>query len=90
MSAGSEVDYLSQSQWFAVVLRATGVWSSQDPVQTMEAFGRHGELRRIVEGRAFEGTEQKTVVIDATYLKAHRRASGPQAKKGVLTINAGV
>ncbi len=31
---------------------------------------------------ASEGTEHKTVMIDATYLKAHRTASSLRAKKG--------
>jgi hypothetical protein len=33
-------------------------------------------------GLASEGTEEKTVMIDATYLKAHRTASSLRARKG--------
>ena len=36
----------------------------------------------MIEGLASESIEQKTVMIDATYLKAHRTASSLQAKKG--------
>jgi transposase len=36
-----------------------------------------------------EGTEQKTIMIDATYLKAHRTASSLRAKKGGPTTSAG-
>lgn len=44
----------------------------------------------MMEGPASEGGEEKVVMIDATYLKAHRTASSLRAKKGGLTINAGV
>lgn len=36
----------------------------------------------MMEGLASEGGEQKTIMIDATYLKAHRTASSLRAKKG--------
>ena len=45
---------------------------------------------RMMEGLASEGTEQKTVMIDATYLKAHRTASSLWAKKGGQMTRAGV
>lgn len=41
-----------------------------------------GVFARIMEGLAFEDGEQKTIMIDATYLKAHRAASSLRAKKG--------
>ena len=44
---------------------------------------------RMMEGLASESTEQKTVMIDATYLKAHRTASSLRAKKGDPTTSAG-
>ena len=43
----------------------------------------------MMEGLASEGTEQKTIMIDATYLKAHRTASSLRAKKGGLTTSMG-
>ena len=53
-------------------------------------WGDLGVFARIMEGLASEGTEHRTVMIDATYLKAHRTASSLRAKKGCLTISAGV
>ena len=38
-----------------------------------------GVFARMIEGLASEGTEQKTVMIDATYLKAYRTASSLRA-----------
>lgn len=52
-------------------------------------WGDMGVFARMMEGLASEGTEQKTVMIDATYLKAHRTASSLRAKKGGLTTSAG-
>ena len=48
-----------------------------------------GVFARMMEGLAFEGGEQKTIKIDATYLKAHRAASSLRAKKGGPKISAG-
>jgi hypothetical protein len=44
----------------------------------------------MLEGPASEGTEQKTIMIDATYRKAHRAALSLQAKTGGPTISGGV
>lgn len=41
-----------------------------------------GVFARIMEGLASEAAEQKTVMIDATYLKVHRTASSLAVKKG--------
>ncbi len=38
---------------------------------------------RMMEGLAAAQAVPKTVMIDATYLKAHRTASGLRVKKGV-------
>jgi hypothetical protein len=48
-----------------------------------------GVFARIMEGLASEGTEQNTIMIDATYLKAHRVASSLRTKKGGPMISAG-
>ena len=40
-----------------------------------------GVFARIIEGLASEAADRKTVMIDATYLKAHRMASSPRLKK---------
>ena len=53
-------------------------------------WGDMGVFARMMEGLASEGTEYKTVMIDATYLKAHRTASSLRTKKGGPTISAGV
>ena len=48
-------------------------------------WSRMGVFARIMEGLAAEsagGSERKTIMIDATYLKAHRTASSLRAKKG--------
>ena len=41
-------------------------------------------LARIMSGLAAKGSETKTIMIDATYLKAHRTASSLWVKKGGL------
>lgn len=53
-------------------------------------WGEIGVFARIMMELASEGTDEKTVMIDATYLKAHRTASSLRAKKGGLTTSAGV
>ena len=53
-------------------------------------WGDMGVFARMMEGLASEGAEQKTIMIDATYLKAHRTASSLRAKKGDPAISAGV
>jgi transposase len=45
-------------------------------------WGDMGVFARMMEWRASEGAAQKTIMIDATYLKAHRMASSPRAKRG--------
>lgn len=49
-----------------------------------------GVFARIMEGLASEAAEQKTVMIDATYLKAHRTASSLAVKKGGVAGRSGV
>lgn len=41
-----------------------------------------GVFARMMVGLASAGGEEKVVMIDATYLKAHRTASSLRAKKG--------
>ena len=41
-----------------------------------------GVFARMMHGLASEATAPKTVMIDATYLKAHRTASSLRSKKG--------
>ena len=42
----------------------------------------NGVFARIMVGLAAEGADPKTIMIDATYLKAHRTACSLRAKKG--------
>jgi transposase len=53
-------------------------------------WGDMGIFARIMEALAYEGGEEKVVMIDATYLKAHCTASSLRAKKGGPTTSAGV
>jgi transposase len=45
-------------------------------------WGDMGVVARMMEGLASTGGDQKTIMIDATYLKAHCTASSLRAKKG--------
>ena len=47
-------------------------------------WGERGVFTRIMEGLAAGSAEPKTVMIDATHLKAHRAASILRVKKGIL------
>ena len=70
------------------------MWSRQDPSQPVEALEvsgkrhwsecshEHGVFARITAGLAAEGADPKAIMIDATYLKAHRTACSLRAKKG--------
>jgi transposase len=44
---------------------------------------RWGEMGVLMEGLSRAGAERKTVMIDATYLKAHRTASSLAVKRGI-------
>lgn len=44
-----------------------------------------GVFARIIEGLAAEHSHHKAIMIDATYLKAHRTASSLRLKKGGRT-----
>lgn len=48
----------------------------------MEALERQGGFDRMMDGLAAEAAVPKTVMIDATYLKAPRTATSLRAKKG--------
>jgi len=48
-----------------------------------------GVFARIMSGLAAESAEQTTIMIDATYLKAHRTASSLCAKKGGVEGSSG-
>lgn len=45
-------------------------------------WGDRGVFARMMEGLAAASPEPKTIMIDATYLKAHRTATSLRSKKG--------
>ena len=45
-----------------------------------------GVFARIMEGLAEDAADHKTIMIDATYLKAHRTASSLRLKKGGVAV----
>ena len=47
-------------------------------------WGERGVFLRIMEGLAAASATPKTIMTDATYLKAHRTASSLRVKKGAL------
>ncbi len=52
-------------------------------------WSNRGVFARMMEGLSSEAAPPKTVMIDATYLKAHRTASSLRLKKGDQTTGAG-
>lgn len=50
----------------------------------MEALGREGIFLQMMEGLAAASGNPKTVMIDASYLKAHRTALSLRVKRGGL------
>jgi len=46
-------------------------------------WGAAGVFAQMMEGLSSAGADRKTVMIDATYLKAHRTASSLAVKKGI-------
>jgi len=53
-------------------------------------WGDKGIFARMMHSLAAEAAVPKTVIIDATYLKAHRTAISLRVKKGGLTTNEAV
>ena len=63
---------------------AEGIWPGEDALQSLEAVSDRGIFIRMMEGLATpQAPERKTIMIDATYLKAHRTASSLGVRKGV-------
>ncbi|MGN5374403.1 IS5 family transposase [Sphingomonas hankookensis] len=61
--------------------------SAYGPPKTLynrwKRWGAAGVFTRMMEGLAAAGAEPKTVMIDATYLKAHRTAASLRLKRGL-------
>ena len=49
-------------------------------------WGAMGVFTRMMEGLSAQKAEPQTVMIDATYLKAHRTASSLGVKKGISAV----
>jgi len=69
-------------------LRGRDAPKDYGPTKTLynrwKRWGEMGVFLRMMEGLAVASAEPKTVMIDATYLKAHRTASSLAVKKGGL------
>jgi transposase len=65
-----------------VVRCAARLWPPKTLYNRWKRWSGMGVFARIMEGLASEVAEPKTIMIDATYLKAHRTASSLQVKKG--------
>ncbi|MFK3889833.1 IS5 family transposase [Sphingomonas sp. NPDC079357] len=69
-------------------LRWRDATSAYGPLKTLynrwKRWGDAGVFTRMMEGLAAADAEPQTVMIDATYLKAHRTASSLRVKKGNL------
>ncbi len=70
--------------------RVDAVGSSRRSATGSGAPAGMGVFARKVQGLARDGTDQKTRMIDARYLKAHRMASCPRTKSRDPAIRAGV
>lgn len=46
-------------------------------------WGEKGVVIAMMDGLSARGAERKTIMIDATYLKAHRTASSLRVKRGI-------
>ena len=66
-------------------LRGRDAPSAYGPHKTLynrwRRWGEAGVFTRMMEGLAAVGAEPQTVMIDATYLKAHRTASSLRVKR---------
>ena len=64
------------------------------PPKTLHHLGKRsddkGTFARMMEGLASEANVQKTVMMDATYLKAHRTATSLRSEKWDQTTNGAV
>jgi transposase len=55
---------------------------AKTPYNRWKRWGDKGVFARMMEGPTSEAATPKTVMIDATYLKAHRTATSLRSKKG--------
>jgi transposase len=73
--------------------RCDAVLGGRQPLHLYNRWKRWGDkgiFARMMHGLAAEAAVPKTVMIDATYLKAHRTATSLRVKKGGPTTNEAV
>jgi transposase len=80
--AGVERDNNHQYQFLTLARRPGSLRAAQDPYNRWKRWSEKGIFARMMAGLAAEHGEEKTVMIDATYLNAHRTATSVAAKKG--------
>ena len=68
---------------YAGEMRPVAVGPRRALYNRWKRWGERGVFTRMMEGLAAGDAEQKTVMIDATYLKAHRTASSLRVKVGI-------
>ncbi len=83
MSAGAERHRLRQPQWAALARCAQRFGPYKTLYNRWKRWGERGVFTRMMEGLAAGNAEPKIVMIDASYLKAHRTASSLRVKKGI-------
>lgn len=71
---------LHQSQWLAVPRCSERIWSTQGPLQPLETLERQGCFAQMMAGLSAEHGEKKTVMTDATCLKAIARHPVPDGR----------
>jgi transposase len=75
-------------------LRWCGAPREYGPPKTLynrwKRWGDKGIFARMMDGLASEAAVPKTVMIDASYLKAHRTATSLRSKNGGPTIRRAV
>ncbi|CVI24607.1 hypothetical protein AGR4A_pAt10209 [Agrobacterium tumefaciens str. B6] len=75
--------HLRQPQRSQVTRCAEGIGPSKTLYNRWKRWGDKGIFLQMMEGLAVpEAPECKTIMIDATYLQAHRTASGLWVKRG--------
>jgi hypothetical protein len=74
----SDLDWLTNEQ----VAKLTPFFPKKTLYNRWKRWSDKGIFARMMAGLAAEHGEEKTVMIDATYLKAHRTATSMGVKKG--------
>lgn len=81
---GAERHHLCQAVWASLARCASGLWPLQDLYIRFARSSRMGVFARIFQKLAQPGAQGDTLMMDSTFLKAHRTAASLQ-KKGSST-----